>query len=190
MLSLSPSVARYSTLSRKQIFHDGWALWKSSVRSPRQEAGSSPGDTCDIRWKLKEELQSVVLLSFSVLRSRCVLATQRPVSHGGTAASSWPPWLSLLLFSLCINATASLVLQRVAASQASLQALSHLHHNPLQPFSSLPSALTFSSPSLSLCLRWSSLLGRRQLAGCELATMETGTLPLPQVSLATSSLAL
>lgn len=176
-------------------------LCKSSVRSScseSREAGSSPGDMCDIkRWKLKEALQSVIVLSFSVLRSRCVLATQRPVSHGNTAASTLPPRLSLLLFP---SVFPSALLQQTlwfsnmcAASQASLQVLlSHI-------FTITPSSLSLHSilPSLflprlsfSLCLRWSSLMGRRQLAGCELAAMETGTLPLPQVSLATSSLAL
>lgn len=115
-LSLSPSVVRYSTLSLKQIFP--W--WMGSVEKLCQifmpEAGSSPGDTCDIkRWKLKEGLQSVSLSSFSMLRARCVLAMQRPVSHGNTAASTCPPRLSLLLFPLCINATVSLVLQHVCS---------------------------------------------------------------------------
>lgn len=80
-----------------------------------------------------------------------------------------------------------------AASQAFLQVLlfQHLNRNPLQPFSP-----HFVLPSLFLPVSFLSLStvvtshGGRQLAGCRLAAMATGTLPLPEVSLATSSLAL
>lgn len=79
------------------------------------------------------------------------------------------------------------------ASQTFLQVLlfQHLNHNPLQPFSP-----HFVLPSLFLPVSFLSLStmvtshGERQLAGCRLAAMATGTLPLPKVSLATSSLAL
>lgn len=54
---------------------------------------------------------------------------------------------------------------------------------PLCPHFSYPSLF----PSVSTMVRSH---GGRQLAGCRLAAMATGTLPLPQVSLATSSLAL
>lgn len=81
-----------------------------------------------------------------------------------------------------------------SASQAFLQVLpfQQLNRNPLQPFSPhsalLPS--TFPRRLFPLSVYDGHVSWGRQLAGCRLAAMATGTLPLPKVSLATSSLAL
>lgn len=81
-----------------------------------------------------------------------------------------------------------------SASQAFLQVLpfQHLNRNPLQPFSphSALAALTFPRRLFPLSVYDGHVSWGRQLAGCRLAAMATGTLPLPKVSLATSSLAL
>lgn len=120
--------------------------------------------------------------------------------------------VSFFSFSHPINFPRALLQQslwfsnKLVASQASLQVLLFQHLNHITPsslfFSSRRSALTFPpslslplflSHSVSLSLSLSTMVrshGRRQLAGCRLASMATRTLPLPQVSLATSSLAL
>jgi len=83
--------------------------------------------------------------------------------------------------------------KKSTALQASLQVLLSNH------LSVTPCSLSLLAPfcphcfSLSRFLSLSTMVrshGERQLAGCRLAAMATGTLPLPQVSLATSSLAL
>lgn len=107
--------------------------------------------------------------------------------------------VSLFSFSHPINFPCALFLPSLWLSneptglQAFLQVLlfQHLNHNPPQLFS--PHSVL---PSLFLPVSFLSLStmvmshGGRQLAGCRLAAMATGTLPLPKVSLATSSLAL
>lgn len=192
---------------------------RSSARVVKAERRAVHSGTCVALWDgdwgsqkrfwVGRGVLSVILASLSTPGSHCGRPGSDHVVHGKAAARALLLskekggffFQGLPLFLLSPHQFPRALFQqslwffsKPTASQASLQVtlFQHLNHNPLQPFSPhfvLPSV--FLPVSLSLCV--STMVrshGGRQLAGCRLAAMATGTLPLPQVSLATSSLAL